>query len=330
MEQGRIIFKLNQVGFAINSRWKVFLDGNEIGSIDFNNGLEVMASKGQHMVKYKVGAQSTKELVINVGEEDVIVTCVWDGSVRNFYATGSAVQYSQMPMGSGAQYGQMPNSSEVQYNQMSNSDVSGYGQIANGKANARCSKKKRNRWIIGIIIAFFVIAAIAGATGKKKKTINEFLDDYNQFYDENLLSIVENDDNNSYKMIKESLVLKAEYFQQSQLDKNVLVAKYINSDGVELFDVMLYMNDDDKIVEVRIGTMHATHPNGEDGAYELLRLLSYGCIYAIDDGLDREEITDLFKEACTNEGKVIENEGVEYYAGDDGAIFSFIITIEEN
>ena len=110
MEQGRIIFKLNQVGFAINSRWKVFLDGNEIGSIDFNNGLEVMASKGQHMVKYKVGAQSTKELVINVGEEDVIVTCVWDGSVSNFYATGSAAQYSQMPMGN---YNNVNNSSLV-------------------------------------------------------------------------------------------------------------------------------------------------------------------------------------------------------------------------
>ena len=62
------------------------------------------------LVKYKVGAQSTKELVINVGEEDVIVTCVWDGSVSNFYATGSAVQYSQMPMGN---YNNVNNSSLV-------------------------------------------------------------------------------------------------------------------------------------------------------------------------------------------------------------------------
>ena len=84
MNEGRIIFKVTKAGVAVNSKWKVLLDGKCVGNIDFQNGLQIKTTKGKHTVRYKVGFQSTQVLWVDVGDDDVVVECEWDGTVRNF------------------------------------------------------------------------------------------------------------------------------------------------------------------------------------------------------------------------------------------------------
>ena len=84
MNEGRIIFRVTKAGVAVNSKWKVLLDGKCVGNIDFQNGLQVKTTKGKHTVRYKVGFQSTQVLWVDVGDDDVVVECEWDGTVRNF------------------------------------------------------------------------------------------------------------------------------------------------------------------------------------------------------------------------------------------------------
>ena len=88
MSEGRIIFQVTKVGMAANSRWKVFLDGKYVGDVDFKNDLQVETSKGKHSVQYKVGLQSTRVLDVEVADDDVMVECVFDGTVRNFHVIG--------------------------------------------------------------------------------------------------------------------------------------------------------------------------------------------------------------------------------------------------
>ena len=44
MNEGRIIFKVTKAGVAVNSKWKVLLDGKCVGNIDFQNGLQNVTS----------------------------------------------------------------------------------------------------------------------------------------------------------------------------------------------------------------------------------------------------------------------------------------------
>ncbi len=88
MEEANVIFEVTKVGFAVNTKWNVFVDGKVIGKIDFKKNLTQKLSKGKHAVQYKVGVQKTKVLEINVEDKDIIVECVWDGTVKNFHVVG--------------------------------------------------------------------------------------------------------------------------------------------------------------------------------------------------------------------------------------------------
>ncbi len=88
MEGTNVIFEVTKVGFAVNNKWNVFVDNKVIGKIDFKKNLTQKLSKGRHTVQYKVGVQKTKVLEIDVGDSEIIVECVWDGTVRNFHVVG--------------------------------------------------------------------------------------------------------------------------------------------------------------------------------------------------------------------------------------------------
>lgn len=88
MEGTNVIFEVTKVGFAVNTKWNVFVDGKVIGKIDFKQNLTQKLSKGVHTVQFKVGVQKTQVLEINVGNSDIIVECVWDGTVKNFHVVG--------------------------------------------------------------------------------------------------------------------------------------------------------------------------------------------------------------------------------------------------
>ena len=88
MEEKNVIFEVTKVGIAVNTKWSVFVDNQYGGKIDFKNNLTKKLPKGSHTVQYKVGLQKTKILDINVADEDIIVECVWDGTVRNFHVIG--------------------------------------------------------------------------------------------------------------------------------------------------------------------------------------------------------------------------------------------------
>ncbi|MCI8362227.1 MAG: zinc ribbon domain-containing protein [Clostridia bacterium] len=88
MEETNVIFEVTKVGFAVNTKWSVFVDNEYIGKIDFKNNLAKKLSKGVHTVQYKVGVQKTKILNINVADEEIVVECIWDGTVRNFHVVG--------------------------------------------------------------------------------------------------------------------------------------------------------------------------------------------------------------------------------------------------
>lgn len=88
MEERNVIFEVTKVGIAVNSKWSVFVDNEYIGKIDFKNNLTKKLSKGVHKVQYKVGLQKTKILDINVADTDIIVECIWDGTISNFHVVG--------------------------------------------------------------------------------------------------------------------------------------------------------------------------------------------------------------------------------------------------
>lgn len=88
MEGANVIFEVTKVGLAVNTKWNVFVDGKVIGKIDFKQNLTQKLSKGRHTVQYKVGVQKTKILEINVEDKDIIVECIWDGTVKNFHIVG--------------------------------------------------------------------------------------------------------------------------------------------------------------------------------------------------------------------------------------------------
>lgn len=88
MEETNVIFEVTKVGFAVNTKWSVFVDNEYIGKIDFKNNLTKKLSKGEHTVQYKVGVQKTKILNINVADEEIVIECIWDGTVRNFHVIG--------------------------------------------------------------------------------------------------------------------------------------------------------------------------------------------------------------------------------------------------
>lgn len=88
MEEKNVVFEVTKVGFAVNTKWSVFVDNEYIGKIDFKNNLTKKLPKGRHSVQYKVGLQKTQILNINVADEDIIVECVWDGTVRIFHVVG--------------------------------------------------------------------------------------------------------------------------------------------------------------------------------------------------------------------------------------------------
>lgn len=139
VNEGRIIFRVINGGVADDSKWKVLLDGKCVGNIDFQNGLQVKTTKGQHTVRYKVGIQSTQVIWVDVKDDDVVVECEWDGTVRNFRVV------------SGKQNNDTNNKEDISTN-----------EVAPIKINE--GKKKNNtKWIIGIVIAVLVMAYIVGS-----------------------------------------------------------------------------------------------------------------------------------------------------------------------
>ncbi|MBE5964703.1 MAG: hypothetical protein E7252_07185 [Lachnospira sp.] len=129
MDESKIIFQVTKIGIAVNSKWQVFLDGKYVGNVDFKNQLQIITTPGKHEVQYKVGLNSTKVLEVNLGNEDVIVECVWDGSVKNFHVVGSEDNSSSETV-----------------------------PIHDNETGSKASKK----WIIGIIAAVLIFAAIGG------------------------------------------------------------------------------------------------------------------------------------------------------------------------
>ena len=157
----------------------------------------------------------------------------------------------------------------------------------------------------------------------KISAISDFVDKYNHFFNNNLV----NDDDKAYKEVLETITLKVDYFQVYEKDRNVYTAKY--SWNNVIYAIMLYMNEKQEIAEVRVGIEYKYHPNGETGAYNLLRVVSYGCIYAFNNDMSKDEIAELFKNTWLDAGKVNEYRGMEYYAMVADDLFSFIITVDE-
>lgn len=138
MDEGKIIFQVTKIGMAVNSKWKVFVDGKYVGDIDFKKDLQVTTSKGQHKVQYKVGAQSTKVLDVNVGDEDVMVECVFDGTVRNFHVIG----------------GTDVNLADVNMNGTNGENVSASIAVANAE-----TKKSKNK-LSGLDVFFIIFGVV--------------------------------------------------------------------------------------------------------------------------------------------------------------------------
>ena len=98
MNEGRIIVNIKKEVVAVNSTWKVFVDGKFIGNADFERNLELSAPTGRHVIQLKVGLLKTKELEINVNDNEIIVECAYDGTLKNFYiASERGLHVSQSP-----------------------------------------------------------------------------------------------------------------------------------------------------------------------------------------------------------------------------------------
>lgn len=88
MEENNVVFQVKKTGIVMNTQWSVIVDNKCVGKIDFKNDLKINLPKGKHTVQYKVGFQKTKVLDINVENEDIIVECIYDGTVNNFHIVG--------------------------------------------------------------------------------------------------------------------------------------------------------------------------------------------------------------------------------------------------
>ena len=143
MEEKNVVFEVTKVGIAVNSKWSVFVDNEYIGKIDFKNSLTKKLPKGKHSVQYKVGLQKTQVLDINVSNEDIIVECVWDGTVRNFHVVGGNDNTIV---------------SDIKTIETQNSTVNEQPKL-NNKANTEKAKKPKTALIIILVI---IIGAFGG------------------------------------------------------------------------------------------------------------------------------------------------------------------------
>lgn len=88
MEEKNVVFQVKKTGIVMNTQWSVIVDNKCVGKIDFKRDLKINLPKGKHTVQYKVGFQKTKVLDINVEDEEIIVECIYDGTVNNFHIVG--------------------------------------------------------------------------------------------------------------------------------------------------------------------------------------------------------------------------------------------------
>lgn len=89
MEKGNIVFQVKKDGLYFNKKFDIYIDDEFVGQTDFKKNLKGKLTKGEHKIKYKLNLKETRELDINVGDEEVIVECLYNGTLNNFYVTNS-------------------------------------------------------------------------------------------------------------------------------------------------------------------------------------------------------------------------------------------------
>ncbi len=157
-------------------------------------------------------------------------------------------------------------------------------------------------------------------------TINNIVNVYNDF----LVEIIENDDADSYKNVIETFSLGKDNFIQDEYNEDIYYATYMQ-DGKELYGVALYFYGEGELGGIRIVTSYENNANGVEGAYECLRILSYGFMATVDENKSVDEIKDIFKGATMAPGNILAYDGIEYKAieGDDNFKFDIYITRNE-
>ena len=81
MEQRNVIFKGGKTGIT-SIEWLVFVDEQNIGKVNFSKDLSVNLNVGKHRIQYVWGVYKTNVLEINIISNNLIVECVYDGSIN--------------------------------------------------------------------------------------------------------------------------------------------------------------------------------------------------------------------------------------------------------
>ena len=152
--------------------------------------------------------------------------------------------------------------------------------------------------------------------------ISELVSLHNTF----LESALVNDDNLAYQTVLNAFSLKSEYFSPLEEDENVYFAKYVENQK-EMFAILLYFDDLGYLTQIQIGVPFASFNNGIDGAYECLKILSYGMLSAVNPQDSPNEILDLWQSISLAEGTIYKTENIEYcaYSTEDMFIFNIYL-----
>lgn len=157
---------------------------------------------------------------------------------------------------------------------------------------------------------------------KINSEITNLVSKHNSFLEE---AIIE-DDATSYEMAMDMFLLDKSYFLQYEDDPYVYYAKYIQ-DQKDIYGVMLFFDESGELSKISVGASFTTSPNGMEGAYLCLRIMSYGMISSVNPEMTKDEVVDWYKEVGLNAGEYCTRDGVKYatYGTDELFVFDIVI-----
>ncbi|MBE5964699.1 MAG: hypothetical protein E7252_07165 [Lachnospira sp.] len=166
------------------------------------------------------------------------------------------------------------------------------------------------KWFISCVVLISPIVLVVGCIvlyNPKPEAINleEFVNRFNKYYQVNM----KNDDSEIYDRMKD--VLHLEKIRFSQEENGDYFFTYSPGNG-DYFTIVLRLDNKQDIELIGIITNPSIYTRGYDGANEILKLVSYGCIYAINNNMSKDKIDKIFTETCEMKGNINEYNGIGY------------------
>lgn len=92
MENKRnITFRVKKNGVMLNAKFKVFVDGEMVGEVNFKKELTLPFTEGTHKVYFKVNLVTTNELEVDISNENKIVEWIYGGGEPHVISSNSYV-----------------------------------------------------------------------------------------------------------------------------------------------------------------------------------------------------------------------------------------------